>query len=512
MAAMASVTARGAAAAAANPAALEPSPWSERLTWLEQHLEPSLGAWIGAEILPGVTWLQILLGVVILVLVVIVWSILRGLCRRWSRKQAETPTPEPGDRATAATPRFEWWRLTLEAAIPPLTLLAWAAGLYAAGSILFVRYMGTDGRSLIGRSLAWMMQIGEIIATFWFVFRMLSVLGERLLKWSGRTKSPWDNIIAAVVIRALRLVVPLIAVILILPTLSFPPSAEGYFLQGSSLVLIGAVGFISYELAVALERAILTQYKVDSGDNLAARKITTQVQVLKKLAVVVIVVLTVASMLMVFPSVRQLGASMLTSAGVLGIILGFAAQRSIATVVAGFQIALTQPIRLDDVVIVENEWGRIEEIALTYVVVRIWDLRRLIVPINYFIERPFQNWTRVSADLLGVVTLYADYTVPVAELRPFIEGIVKASKNWDGKFWNLQVTDATERTMQLRILATSQDASKSWDLRCEIREKILGHLQKHHPESLPRLRAEIPSLPGPPGMPLSSPVAPMSAA
>jgi small-conductance mechanosensitive channel len=205
------------------------------------------------------------------------------------------------------------------------------------------------------------------------------------------------------------------------------------------------------------------------------------------------VLFTAASMLMVFDSVRQLGTSILASAGVLGIIVGFAAQRSIATVLAGFQIALTQPIRLDDVVIVEGEWGHIEEITLTYVVVLIWDQRRLIVPISQFIERPFQNWTRTSADILGSVFIYTDYTVPVEALRPEIEQMVKVSKDWDGRFWNLQVTDATERTLQLRVLATAADASKAWNLRCELREKLVALLQEKYPQCLPRVRAELPA-------------------
>jgi small-conductance mechanosensitive channel len=193
---------------------------------------------------------------------------------------------------------------------------------------------------------------------------------------------------------------------------------------------------------------------------------------------------------MLFEPVRQLGASVLASAGVIGIIVGFAAQRTIANLFAGFQLALTQPIRIDDVVIVENEWGRIEEITLTYVVVRIWDLRRLIVPLSYFIERPFQNWTRAQADLLGTVFLYTDYTIPVDTVREELNRIVGQSKNWDGKVCGLQVTNATERTLELRALASAADSSRAWDLRCEIREKLVFFVQRHYPESLPRQRSE----------------------
>jgi small-conductance mechanosensitive channel len=190
------------------------------------------------------------------------------------------------------------------------------------------------------------------------------------------------------------------------------------------------------------------------------------------------------------------GTSILASAGVLGVIIGFAAQKTIANLFAGFQLAMTQPIRLDDVVIVESEWGRVEEITLTYVIVHIWDDRRLVLPLSYFIEKPFQNWTRVSANLLGSVFFWTDYTLPVAELRRAVQQIVEGCKDWDKRFWNLQVTDTSERTMQIRVLATAADSSKAWDLRCEIREKIIGMIQSKYPQSLPRIRWDMGSANG----------------
>jgi small-conductance mechanosensitive channel len=205
----------------------------------------------------------------------------------------------------------------------------------------------------------------------------------------------------------------------------------------------------------------------------------------------VITVFGLASMLMVFESVRQFGTAIIASAGVAGIIVGFAAQKSIATLLAGFQIAMTQPIRIDDVVIVENEWGRIEEITLTYVVVRIWDLRRLILPITYFIETPFQNWTRQSADILGTVFLHTDYNVPLDKLRSEFKRVLEASPLWDKKVCVLQVTDSNERTLEIRALASARDASAAWDLRCEVREKLVTYLQRNYPESLPRIRAAV---------------------
>jgi small-conductance mechanosensitive channel len=158
---------------------------------------------------------------------------------------------------------------------------------------------------------------------------------------------------------------------------------------------------------------------------------------------------------------------------------------------AGFQIALAQPVRQDDVVVVEGEWGRVEEITLTYVIVHIWDDRRLILPLSYFIEKPFQSWTRTSASITGAVMLWVDYSFPVEEGRKALREIIEASPLWDRRFWNLQVSDATEKTIQLRVLATSVDSSKSWDLRCEIREKFMNFIQQHHSGSLPKLRAHL---------------------
>ncbi|MGB2599197.1 MAG: mechanosensitive ion channel domain-containing protein, partial [Candidatus Omnitrophota bacterium] len=202
-------------------------------------------------------------------------------------------------------------------------------------------------------------------------------------------------------------------------------------------------------------------------------------------------VLTGALVLMTFEKVRQLGTSLLASAGIIGVILGFAAQKTLGNFIAGLQIALAQPIRIDDVVIVEDEWGWIEEITLTYVIVRIWDLRRLVVPISYFIEKPFQNWTRISADILGSVFIYADYTVPVKELRSELTRILEESQHWDKKVNGLQVTNTTAQTVEIRALMSSVDSPTAWNLRCEVREKLLEFLQKRFPECLPRTRVEL---------------------
>jgi small-conductance mechanosensitive channel len=283
----------------------------------------------------------------------------------------------------------------------------------------------------------------------------------------------------------------MLAVILGTPALSVSKDAQEVIQNGVSLALIGTIGYVLVQFVDALADLILKRYSLDVADNRVARGVYTQVMVLKKIAVGVIAVFAIASMLMVFQSVRQLGTAMIASAGVAGIVIGFAAQKSLGTLLAGFQIAMTQPIRIDDVVIVEGEWGRIEEITLTYVVVAIWDLRRLVVPITYFIEKPFQNWTRTSSDILGSVFLQVDFDVPVDAVRRELTRILEGSANWDRKVNVLQVTDTKDRTLELRALASSSDASKSWDLRCEVREKLVAFIQKNYPASLPRIRATL---------------------
>jgi small-conductance mechanosensitive channel len=233
------------------------------------------------------------------------------------------------------------------------------------------------------------------------------------------------------------------------------------------------------------------RFPVDTQDNLHARRVLTQTRVLGRTASVLLILIGLAACLMMIPGVRQIGTSLLASAGLAGLAVGLAAKPVLSNLIAGLQIAITQPIRLDDVVIIEGEWGRIEEIGGTYVVVRIWDERRLVVPLNWFIEHPFQNWTRRSAQLIGTVYLWLDYRVPLQPLRDEVKRLCKDAPQWDGRVCVLQVTDANEHAIQLRVLASSADSSSNWDLRCRVREGLIAFVQQHHPDSLPRMRAEL---------------------
>ncbi len=318
----------------------------------------------------------------------------------------------------------------------------------------------------------------------YFIYGLLQGLFER-------TRSVVDNSFVKNCYRPLQWMFILIAVRLLAKLVVFQTQLPEFVNHVFSLVLIGLVCWLLIKTTYVLEDYVLNRFDIAEKDNLKARKIHTQFRVIKRIVIAVVAILALATSLMTFEKVRQLGTTILASAGVIGIVVGMAAQRTIATFIAGLQIAITQPIRVDDVVIVEGEWGRIEEITLTYVVVKIWDLRRLVVPVTYFIEKPFQNWTRVTADILGTVFIYVDHTVSVESIREELNRILKNSERWDGKVCVLQVTNTSERTVELRALMSAVDASTAWSLRCEVREKLIDFIKKNYPEALPKLRAEL---------------------
>ncbi len=262
-------------------------------------------------------------------------------------------------------------------------------------------------------------------------------------------------------------------------------------MRATALLLIVALTWLALRAVSAVAEAVVRIHPANVSDNLEARRVQTQTRVLAR-TVMFFVMLTGAGVaLMTFPNVRQIGASLLASAGVAGLVAGIAARPVLGNLIAGLQIALTQPLRLDDVVIIEGEWGRIEEISANYVVVKIWDERRLVVPLQWIIEHPFQNWTRRESQLLGTVLLWLDYHVPLARLRAELENICASAPEWDGRVALLQVVDASERAMQVRALVSAADASKAWDLRCRVREALIDFVQREVPDGLPRLRAEF---------------------
>jgi small-conductance mechanosensitive channel len=287
-----------------------------------------------------------------------------------------------------------------------------------------------------------------------------------------------------------RLALLLIALAIALPTAPLGPQTKDVLARLLGLAAICLLGWIA---ATALQVAgdlYLRRFRLDVEDNLLARKHVTQVRVLVRVLEVVIALATVGFALMTFDAVRQYGVTLFASAGVAGIVAGLAARPLLTNFLAGVQIAVAQPIRIDDTVIVENESGRVEEITFNYVVVRLWDWRRMIVPLSYFIEKPFQNWTRIGNELIGTVFLYVDHTAPVEAIRKKLTEIAAQSKLWNGKVVSLQVSDCRETAIELRALVSANNAPAVWDLRCEVREKLIDFLQREHPEALPRRRYE----------------------
>ncbi len=288
-----------------------------------------------------------------------------------------------------------------------------------------------------------------------------------------------------------RVALLVIAMMVAIPVAPIAPETAELLAR---LLLMAVICLIGWAAMTALHIAAdvyLRRFRLDVDDNLLARKHNTQVRVLLRSLDVLLIVLTVGAALMTFEAVRQYGVSLFASAGVAGIVAGLAARPLLSNLIAGVQLAMTQPIRLEDAVIVENEWGNVEEINSTYVVLRLWDWRRMVVPLTYFIEKPFQNWTRETASLIGTALIYVDYRAPVALIRDKLAEIVKQSALWDGRVVNLQVTDATERTLELRCLASAGSAGQAFDLRCEIREKLVAYLQAEQPQALPRARTEL---------------------
>lgn len=253
------------------------------------------------------------------------------------------------------------------------------------------------------------------------------------------------------------------------------------------------VGF-SWLIIILLRRIkfnILKRYDITKEDNLVSRKLHTQINILEKVVIFIIVLIATGLILLSFDGIRQIGIGIFASAGVAGIIIGLSAQKVVGALLAGIQIAITQPFRIDDAVLVENEWGWIEEINLTYVVVRIWDKRRLVLPSTYFLEKPFQNWTRNSADIIGTIFLYTDYMIPFDELRKELTRLLNITELWDKKVDVLQVTDSKETTIEIRILVSAKNSPTAWDLRVYIREKMIEFIQKNYPESLPKTRITL---------------------
>jgi small-conductance mechanosensitive channel len=443
--------------------------------WLDQIAKDSRSAFLQQPVFDRVTWIRLLASIGAVGLLAIfagsfVWIV---------RRRAGEIQSKRYQSAVA---------LTFSAIRKPLALFLLMCGGAFALMPIATGIAGRPTRIFWVDILTAVLYAGPIVALLWVVFRAIRAIEKRMHIWAKRTGSVIDKVIIPIIGDTLRLAVPLLGVILLLPLFRLPENLTWVTEKGFGILLIAAFSFLLIRGVNAVQDALLSRHRIDVSDNLSARKIHTQVSVIRKIIVTAIVILATGSILMLFDPVRQFGTSILASAGIAGIVIGFAAQKTLGNLLAGIQIALTQPLLIDDIVVVEGEFGQIEEITLTYVTMRTWDLRRLVLPIPYFVEKPFQNWSRVSTDLLGTVILYLDYQVPTGELRKELKRLVENNPKWDRKVCGLQVTDAKQSTIEVRALVGSTDPGKAFDLRCEVREGLIEFLCRNYPESLPRVR------------------------
>ena len=317
----------------------------------------------------------------------------------------------------------------------------------------------------------------------YLLFRILKKREEQ------RTGSGWGiNRYLSHPARAIFLLTCAGIVLPLLPPL--PANLNDVLRQGLLMAVVVCLGWLAVGFVYVLQEFMLRRYDLKSENNIRARRVHTQFQLFRRILITFIIIITIGGLLWTFndPRIWHYGSGLLASAGIASLVLATAAKSTASNFLAGLQIAFTEPIRIDDVVVIQGEWGRIEEITSAYVVVRIWDLRRLIVPLTYFIENSFQNWTRESSDILGTSFLYVDYSVPVDELRAELRRMVEASPLWDGKVCGLQVTNLSERTMELRCLMSSRNSSENFDLRCLVREKMIAYIREHYPTAFPTTR------------------------
>src|ERR1700731_1029548 len=443
--------------------------------WLDQVATDSGSAFLQRPVFDHVTWMRLLSSAGALAMLSLFAGFFVWIVRR---RAGEIQSDRPQS----------WLALSASAIRKPFALLLLVCGGGFSLMPIVTGILGRPTRVFWASTLTAILYAGWIIALLWLIFRAIRAIEKRMNLWAERTDSLLGKVIVPILGHSLRLSVPLLGIILLLPLLKLPENWMWMTEKGFGILLIMALSVLIVRGVNAVQLALLSRHRMDAPDNLSARRIYTQVSVIRKIIVTGVVIIATGSILMLFDPVRQFGTSILASAGIAGVVLGFAAQKTLGNVLAGIQIALPQPLLIDDIVVVEGEFGQIEEITLTYVTVRTWDLRRLVLPITYFIEKPFQNWSRVSTELLGTVILYLDYQAPMGELRKELKRLVENNPKWDKRVCGLQVTDAKQSTIEVRALVSGTDPGKTFDLRCEVREGLIEFLRRDYPESLPRVR------------------------
>src|SRR5438309_2144597 len=443
--------------------------------WLDQVAKDSGDAFLQRPVFDRVTWMRLLSGAAALAVLAVIASWFVWIVRR---RAGEIQSDQPQS----------WLALSASAIRKPFALLLLACGGGFALMPIVTGIVGRPTRLFWAGALTGVLYAGWIISSLWLIFRAIRAVEKRMNLWAERTNSLLGKVIVPILGHTMRLLVPLLGIILLLPLLKLPENWIWVTQKAFGIFLIVGLSVLIVRGVNAVQLALLSRHRMDAEDNLFARRIYTQVSVIRKIIVTAVVIIATGSILMLFDPVRQFGTSILASAGIAGVVIGFAAQKTLGNVLAVIQIALTQPILINDIVVVEGEFGQIEEITLTYVTVRTWDLRRMILPITYFVEKPFQNWSRISTELLGTVMLYLDYQVPMAELREELKRLVENNPKWNRKVCGLQVTDTKQSTIEVRALVSSTDPGKTFDLRCDVREGLIEFLRRNHPESLPKVR------------------------
>ncbi len=443
--------------------------------WLDNLAKNSGSAFLQRPVFDRVAWVRLLASAGALTLLALLAGWFVWIVRR---RAGEIQSSRPQS----------WLALSASAIRKPFALFLLMCGGGFALMPIVTGIVGRPTRLFWAGALTAILYAGWIIAVLWLIFRAIRAVQKRMNLWAERTNSLLGKVIVPILGHALRLALPLLGIILLLPLLKLPENWMWVTQKAFGIFLIVALSVLIVRGVNAVQLALLSRHRMDAEDNLFARRIYTQVSVIRKIIVTAVVIIASGSILMLFDPVRQFGTSILASAGIAGVVLGFAAQKTLGNVLAGIQIALTQPLLIDDIVVVEGEFGQIEEITLTYVTVRTWDLRRLVLPITYFIEKPFQNWSRVSTELLGTAILYLDYQVPLGELRKELKRLVENNPKWDRRVCGLQVTDTKQSTIEVRALVSGTDPGKTFDLRCEVREGLIEFLCRNYPESLPRVR------------------------
>lgn len=414
------------------------------------------------------------------VAVLLITALLNILLHRVLKRLMTKSDPDSSGRR-----RLQWF----VALAAPVNVLVWYYGLYAIARILLEYSLPVAFRPY-QNVLETITGLGAFVAFTWMITRTTKLADTQLRAIAAAKNNRVDAILLPLLGLALRVLLPIVALFFLVRLWPFPPSTLELLRKLVAIALILAMAWIFRRAVLLGEQVLVAEKGLRATDNYEGRALVTRVSVLRKIILVLLTVFSLAAVLMTFDEVRDIGRSILASAGVAGIVLGFAAQRSLGGLFAGLQIALTQPIRIGDQVMVEDQVGGVEEITLTYVVVRIWDGRRLILPISYFIEHPIINYTRGSVEMQAPVVLRVDFTLPVGVLRNYLKGVIEQSPFWDKRTFAVQVTDSKHESMEIRILGSAATAGSAFGLQCELREKAIDFIHQHYPQCLPKAREE----------------------